>query len=295
MLAEAPMSKVHWKSTPLRPMSDEEFELWKALIEERVGITVDAARRSFFLTSLGLRMREIGLDDFGEYYARLQSAGWASEPEWSVLVDRLTVQETSFLRHQPSFDCVTEHLRELLRQPGLRQIQLWSVGCATGEEAYSLAMLTDELVLASGRRISWGVTASDVSRPALTRARQGIYGTRRLRALPPSWQQDYVDTLDEERGQIKAPLRDRLCFVQINVLDLKAVPLQDMDVIFCQNLLIYFRRFRKRDIVHQLIRRLAPGGLLVLGVNEMLDWRHDDVERVENRGVLAYRRRLAHP
>ena len=290
MLAEAPMSKAHWKATPLRSMSEEEFSLWKALIEERVGMTVDAARRSFFMTGVGLRMRELGIDDFGQYY-ELMRRGAASEPEWSVLVDRLTVQETSFLRHEPSFDCVARYIKELLQKPDLAQIQLWSVGCASGEEAYSLAMLTDEWVQASGRRIPWGVTASDISRPALARARQGVYTLRRLQSMPERWRQSYVELHGDGSGQIKSSLRERLCFVQINVLDLKAVPMQGMDVIFCQNLLIYFRRFHKRDIVNQLIQRLAPGGLLILGVNEMLDWRHKDVERVDDRGVLAYRRR----
>ena len=86
-------------------------------------------------------------------------------------------------------------------------------------------------------------------------------------------------------------LKRRIAFVQINIMELDRAPLGDMDVIFCQNVLIYFRRFRKRDILANLAARLAPGGLLVLGVNEAVDWAHPALVRMDFPDTLAFRRK----
>ena len=85
-------------------------------------------------------------------------------------------------------------------------------------------------------------------------------------------------------------LRERICFARLNVLDLSTAPMNDMDLIFCQNMLIYFRRWRKRQIVNRLAERLAPGGILVLGPGEVTDWQHPDLERIHFADTLAFRR-----
>ncbi|NNM50983.1 MAG: protein-glutamate O-methyltransferase CheR [Pseudomonadales bacterium] len=288
------MTKERWALQAVRPMTDEEFNLWQALIEARVGMTMGAARRSFLGTSLSLRMRELGMQDYGAYYERMvQGSGSAAEPEWAVLVDRLTVQETSFFRHQPSYDCYGRHIESLLHEPARRQINIWSVGCSTGEEPYSLAMqLQVQLEQAARSDIYWGITASDISLPTLAKARRGIYGSRRCQQIPENLMSRFFQPAGRDQFQIQASVRERICFVQINVMELENAPIYGVDVIFCQNVLIYFKRFRKRDIVGRLVDRLAPGGLLILGVNEMVDWQHPHLDRVNDAGVLAFRRRI---
>ena len=91
--------------------------------------------------------------------------------------------------------------------------------------------------------------------------------------------------------QVADGLRERVCFAHLNVLNLDQAPMDDMDLIFCQNMLIYFRRWRKRQIVNQLAGRLAPGGLLVLGPGEITDWHDPRLERVHFADTLAFRRR----
>ncbi len=294
MLAGDVMTKERWVLQAMRPMTDEEFNLWQALIEARVGMTVGAARRSFLGTSLSLRMRELGIHDYSVYYEKMvQGAGSAAEPEWAVLIDRLTVQETSFFRHQPSFDCYARHMASLLEATSRQQINIWSVGCSTGEEPYSLAMQLQLQLEQAGRQdIYWGITASDISLPTLAKARRGIYGSRRCEQIPESLSSRFLLPAGRNQFQIQPALRERICFVQINVMELENAPIYGMDVIFCQNVLIYFKRFRKRDIVGRLVDRLAPGGLLILGVNEMVDWQHPHLDRVSDAGVLAFRRRI---
>lgn len=282
-----------WNLKSLPPLSDEQFELWQALIEARTGMTIGPSRRTFLETSLAIRMRELDCQDHERYYEQLM-LGPAAEREWAVLVDRLTVQETMFFRHASSFALVRDHLRALIALPGRRAINLWSVGCSTGEEPYSLAMLADAEIAATQRRDCYfGVTGTDISLPVLAKCRSAIFGERRLQQVPEDWRQRYFQPLPSSKRdfQVVEALRERVCFAQMNIMQLEQSPLADMDVIFCQNVLIYFRRFRKRDILNHLAERLAPGGLLVIGVGEMVDWSHPLLERVARPDTLAWRRR----
>ncbi|MES2918654.1 MAG: protein-glutamate O-methyltransferase CheR [Pseudomonadota bacterium] len=281
-----------WGIKSLSPISDEQFELWQTLIEARTGMTIGAVRRSFLETNLGIRMREIGINDYETYYEQLM-AGPVAEREWAVLVDRLTVQETSFFRHPSSFALVRQHVSELLlKDPGRKNLNLWSVGCSTGEEPYSLAMQTDAQVAELQRKVFFGVTATDISLPTLGRARTGIYGDRRLHNVPTAWKEKYfLPVVGRKEWQVNDELKRRVAFVQLNIMELDKSPMMGLDVIFCQNVLIYFRRFRKRDILTNLAVRLAPGGLLVLGLGEAMDWAHPQLVRVDYPDTMAFRRK----
>lgn len=281
-----------WGIKSLSPISDEQFELWQTLIEARTGMTIGVVRRSFLETNLGIRMREIGVNDYEAYYEQLM-AGPGAEREWAVLVDRLTVQETSFFRHPSSFALVRQHVSEvLLKDPARKSLNLWSVGCSTGEEPYSLAMQTEAQLAELERKVFFGVTATDISLPTLARARAGIYGERRLHNVPAPWKDKYfLPVPGRKEWQVTAELKRRVAFVQLNIMELDRSPMTGLDVIFCQNVLIYFRRFRKRDILTNLAARLAPGGLLVVGLGEAMDWAHPQLVRVDCPDTMAFRRK----
>ncbi|MAR89819.1 MAG: methyltransferase [Pseudomonadales bacterium] len=247
-------------------------------------------RKTFLETSLNIRMREIGCANYDAYYEKLTS-GLAGEVEWATLVDRLTVQETSFFRHPNSFELVRQHCQRLYQEQARKHIELWSVGCATGEEAYSLAMVMDDLISELPDRRYYGITATDISLPALSKAREGVYNIRKLERVEPDFSQQYFESYDRGRCRVVPRLKDRVCFAQINVLDLRQAPIRNVDVVFCQNLLIYFQSWRKQDIVTQLAERLAPGGILVLGLGEVLDWQRPDMQRLPFRDTLAFVKR----
>lgn len=279
-----------WSLQVTPKLNEEQFALWQALLEDRTGMQITEHRKSFLETSLTLRMREIGLTDYDTYYEKLMS-GLTGEIEWSTLVDRLTVQETSFFRHQSSFDLVRQYVQTLFaNQPERNQVDLWSVGCSTGEEPYTLAMLMDTLVGDLEGDRYFGVTATDLSLPALSKAREGVFSGRKVSMVPDVYRDRYFTPLDNGRYKIIPALKERICFARMNVLDLGDAPMKNVDVIFCQNLLIYFRRWRKKDIVNHLAERLAPGGLLVIGVGELLDWSHPSIERFPFNNTLAFKR-----
>ncbi|HEY8330522.1 MAG TPA: CheR family methyltransferase [Pseudomonas sp.] len=280
-----------WAMKPLPDITAAEFRAWQELLETRSGMVLNEQRRAFLQTILGTRLRELGLDSYASYFQQVTD-GPRGAVEWSNLMDHLTVQETHFFRHPPSFQHLAVYLRERLGvvQEG-RAWQLWSVGCASGEEAYSLALVAAEVQREAGLSGRFGVTGTDISLNALARARSGRYGARRVGEVGGELLERYFLEQPDGGFQVCEALRERTCFVRLNVLDLARAPQRGMDVIFCQNLLIYFRRWRRRDILARLVERLAPGGLLVIGVGEVADWSHPLLLPVADEQVLAFTRK----
>jgi type IV pilus assembly protein PilK len=284
-----------WALKPLDEMSSAEFHDWQALLEERTGLVVTEQRRLFLQTGLVTRMRELGVDDYASYYRQVIS-GPSGAVEWSQLLDRLTVQETCFYRHLPSFEALDTHLRRRCAQGALeRPLALWSVGCSSGEEAYSLAIAATAVLADHGQPYLFGVTGTDISGSALARAREACYPLRRLQQLAPALLERYLEPQGNGRYRVIPALAERVCYTRLNVLDLAQAPMSGLDVIFCQNLLIYFRRWRRREILNRLAERLAPGGLLMIGVGEVAGWEHPQLEPLADQRVLAFTRKGQQP
>lgn len=280
-----------WALQPVSEMTPSQLNDWQALLEQRTGLVINEARRSFLQTNLSARMRELGLNSYASYY-QLVSDGPRGAVEWSTLLDRLTIQETRFMRHPPSFEVLSRYLAERLAQEGPgKPWSLWSVGCSTGEEAYSMAICAAQILEAQELPLNFGVTATDISLHALARTRAGVYSQRRLQLLEQPLYERYFVPLDEGRWQVVPKLLERVAAARLNVLDLARAPFTALDVIFCQNLLIYFRRWRRREVLNRLVERLAPGGLLLIGVGEVSDWQHPELEAVNDERVLAFTRK----
>jgi len=280
-----------WSMRRLPDMDAAQLQQWQKLLEHRTGITLSDERRSFLETNLGIRMREIGFNSYQEYYEHIV-AGPAAIREWTILVDRLTVQETRFFRDADAFRLVADYVltrpRNQFRKGAL---EAWSVGCSTGEEPYTLAMVLNDCMTQLGLQPLFGVTGSDISLPALAKARKGQFSARSLQGMDEDTRARYFRPAERNAVEIADSLRDRVCFARLNVLNLDNIPMQGMNIIFCQNLLIYFRRWRRREIVKKLAGYLAPGGLLVLGQGELTDWQPPGLQRVPSEHVLAWTKR----
>lgn len=280
-----------WSLRRLPTMDEAQFHQWQALLERRTGTTLTPERQSFLETNLGIRMREIGCNSYQAYYEKIVS-GPEAIVEWATLVDRLTVQETRFFRDPDAFRLVADYIltrpREALKK---RPLEAWSVGCSTGEEPYTLAMLLNESMTQLELPPLFGVTGSDISKPAIDKARRGLFSARKLLGVNEELKSRYFRPAERNTVEILEGIRQRVCFTRLNVMDLKRAPMHGMNIIFCQNLLIYFRRWRRREIVKQLAERLAPGGLLVLGQGELTDWQPPGLQRVPSENVLAWMRR----
>ncbi|MDZ4812447.1 MAG: CheR family methyltransferase [Pseudomonadota bacterium] len=276
---------------PLPSMGDEEFVRWVDLLERRTGVLVPAGRKSFLVTGLRMRMRETGYDDFQNYFDEVLN-GARGAMEWATLVDRLTVHETRFFRHEPSYDLIAgEWLPEVARPGASGAIHAWSVGCATGEEAYSLAMVLDRGLRSLGdHRVYFGVTATDISNPALGVGRAATYPRDRLTEIPEPFRSEYTEPVGGDAFAIVDSLRKRVGFALFNLLEVARAPLKQLDLIYCQNVFIYFARERRKRMLEALAARLKPGGLLVLGPGGITGFTDPSLTRVGGRQTLAYQR-----
>jgi len=280
-------------SQPFPEMDNELYSQWTALLEQRTGIRLPEKRRSFLVTNVCMRMREKGFTDYQDYFNHINT-GHGGKVEWDQLVHHLTVHETRFMRHEATQDLICQKLLPQHQQDCKKTpytFNVWSVGCATGEEPYSIAMAVDDHMSKLGCDYYVGIMASDISRSALAVGRAGIYSAQKLKAIPPFWLQKYFTATKDDKYQINNELRQRVCFHQANVLDLGKMPIGYMDVIVCQNLLIYYDQPRRIKIVDTLVNYLAPKGVLILAVGELINWSHPDMERFPFANTLAYRRK----
>ena len=277
-----------WIST-VDEMDDHEFQQWSHLLKQRTGMEVKLARKSFLTTGVKLRMRELGFSSYNEYYHFLLD-GRNGKVEWATLVDRLTIHETRFYRHPQSIQLLTdEFLPNYLKQHSDKNnILAWSVGCATGEESYSLAMAMDDYLQRHFNNIYFGIVGSDISLPAISKARKGIYDFRRLKNLPAEFFERYLTEQDSGQYQITGSLRKRVCFNMLNLLEMEQNTINEVDIIFCQNVLIYFDMKMRHTILNQLVENLMPGGLLMLGVGEAMEWKHPQMKRLKGYDALAF-------
>jgi chemotaxis methyl-accepting protein methylase len=278
-----------WSFKKFDVLPEGKFLLWEKLLESRTGIQLAPQQKVLLQTQIAIRMRELGVISYDDYYEQVKQDNKAGLVEWQVLVDRLVVKETTFFRHRPSLDFVRQYLKNKIKQKTLQDsFDIWSVGCSTGEEPYGLAMVASECLRDSNEHFYFGVTAVDVSLPALSIARRGVYGPRSMCFLTNSERQNHFRPYEDDQSEVLPRLKKRVCFSQANINNLNVMPMQLMDVVFCQNVLIYFRRWRRREILNQLVNRLKPGGLLVIGLGETTDWQHREMQKTDSGEIQAY-------
>jgi chemotaxis protein methyltransferase CheR len=201
--------------------------------------------------------------------------------------------ETSFFRHQASFDALRTMLLPSLLAQRVKgaYLSFWSAGCSTGQETYSLAMLAMMQEDLAGRFTVWG---SDVSRRVVDIARRGVYGPRALAGLAPAYRGRFLRELRTDRGteyEVVAELRERCRFMSINLFSASGFSPQH-DVIFCHNVLIYFAPDAATRLLDALASRLRPGGFLLLGPGEGPGGPRPGLETLHVPGVRGFRRTL---
>lgn len=274
----------------LIPISEQNsVGVWKEAIELRTGVKVTADREKALLTLLNRRMQELQYKDINQYIEDSLDDAKGAE-EWSGLIDSLLIKETSFFRHPPSMDFVADWTAEKLTQGELEEpLWVWSLGCSTGEEAYSLAMVMEQTMQAAGIVPRYGIIGTDISRECIALARRGVYRQSKMANISETFKTTYFDQVGKSLWRVKDSLRRRVCFVSSNVLtDHSPMVRRKIHLIYCQNMLIYFRRWKRREIVNQLIDHLELDGRMILGLGELGNWIPPKLARVAPRTVQAY-------
>ncbi|MEA3019184.1 MAG: chemotaxis protein methyltransferase CheR, partial [Actinomycetota bacterium] len=235
------------------------------LLSRRVGLRLDPAIRGRLARAVRDEAIRCG-DDESTYVARLET-----DPELlQHLLNRVTVQETSFFRDPGQFAALAEHVLPALRAGG-GPVRVWSAGCSNGQEPYSLAM-----TLAESGIDDWGVIASDISTNALGRTRRARYRERELRGLSAARRSRFLSSVGVDEWEIVPSLRERVTLVQHN-LAADAPPFEPgaCQVVFCRNVLIYFQHDDVVAFLDRVATRLPATGHLFLGYSESL-WQVTD-------------------
>ena len=286
---------VLFPNRPARPeMTPAEVEIWQAYIWEKSGLFFTPSRLYFLSQRLWERIQQLKLTSYTEYYHYVvYNANGATE--WLLLLDGLLNNETSFFRHEPSFNALRElALPELVQQKrrqGVSNLHVWSAGCSAGQEPYSLAMLLLEQLEA--RLWQLRVMGSDISRSKLAQARLGQYKQHEVRYMPPYYRDKYLRWVQTAQGthyQVVERVRELVQFGYLNFKEPDSYWIHGQDIIFCQNVLIYFKPDHRLEIVKLLIERLNPGGFLFLAPAEMVGLRMPGVTFVNAPDTLVYRK-----
>ncbi|HTT01946.1 MAG TPA: protein-glutamate O-methyltransferase CheR [Steroidobacteraceae bacterium] len=250
--------------------SDEDFEALRRLIKQLTGINLSEQKRELVYGRLSRRLRALNLSSFREYRGLLK----ADPAELVQFTNAITTNLTAFFREPHHFDYLREQLlKARAADPrGARRMRIWSAGCSSGEEPYSIAMSVLEAI-AEPARWDIRILATDLDSDVLQRARRGVYAAERLSGMGPSRLARFFVAEPAAGGRasyrVAPELPALVTFRQLNLMH--QLPMKGpLDAIFCRNTVIYFDKETQRDLFHRLAALQRPGDLLFLGHSESL-------------------------
>jgi chemotaxis protein methyltransferase CheR len=261
-----------------------------AAVERVTMMQFATERRSHFEAVVGSRAAASGAADVASYVRRVLAL--PTGPEMASLVDELTIKETTFYRNVPQLEmfasvAVPEIVERRRHTRGPKQLEIWSAACSTGQEVWTLAILTYE-ALRFLPQWDFRVLGTDISPSALAAAQKGVYPRARLDTVPPQILDRYFDDHGDQI-RVKDLLRRKVVFTQHNLKN--TFPAQKFDAIFCRNVMIYFSREDQATLAAKFDAQLSPGGFLFVGHSESLQGLGVDFKlRIESRGV-AYQKK----
>lgn len=271
-------------STVTSTLGDREFRRICALMRERAGIELGEGKRTLCQTRLVRRLRALGLKDYTQYVALLDDP---SSPEHGELINALTTNVTSFFREMHHFEMLGEELLPAIAAKS-RRIRLWSAGCSSGEEPWSIAMVVHE-VLGKMPGIDVKILATDIDTEVLAKARAGVYNDDQVAPVSVARRKRYLSRgtgANAGRWRISDDLRELVRFNQLNLFG--DWPMRGMfDLISCRNVIIYFDVPNKVKLLRGFHDKLNPGGHLFLGHSESLT---HGVEGFQGCGRTTYRK-----
>lgn len=255
-------------------LSDRQFRTIAQLIEGQVGIKLPPAKRLMLEGRLHKRVRALNCSGIGEYVERLFETT-DIDSELTELIDAVTTNKTDFFREPAHFSFMRDiAVPELLkpRSRGSRDLKIWSAACSTGMEAYTAAIVLDDMIR-TGNRFRFRILGTDISTAVLQDAKAAIYPRDTIAPVPPAFVKRYfLSARDRTRDEIRVvpELRRQTHFMRMNLMDANYPVDRDVDIIFCRNVLIYFDRETQRKVVDRLCSHLRPGGYLMVGHSESM-------------------------
>jgi chemotaxis protein methyltransferase CheR len=269
--------------------TDRDFEYLRALVTGNTGITLGDHKRQLVYGRLTRRLRQLGLATFEQYCRYLDQH---RDEELGELVNAITTNLTSFFRERHHFEHLAQQALPCLagRDGTRRRLRIWSAGCSTGEEPYSIAITLAETLAADLPARDARILATDIDTQVLARAASGVYPEERAEGIEPSRRRRWFRRgCGTNAGQVKVDpsLQELIVFKQLNLMDGNWPMRGPFDAIFCRNVVIYFDKPTQRRLFDRFADLVAPGGYLYVGHSESL---HGVCERFRLIGRTIYQK-----
>jgi chemotaxis protein methyltransferase CheR len=261
------------------------------LIYQVAGIFQPDNKLRFLEDRCQRRLKELRITTLREYYDCL-TVKPIRQAELVSLLNEITIGETCFFRNQPQLDAlrnvVLPAILEAKSKLPLRHLRIWSAGCSTGEEPYTLNMVLMEEAAGQLKNWTFEILATDLNERSLAHCKNGVYGDYSTRNLTPHYRQKYFDSADNQL-RVTSRLKSGITFTRLNLLDdARMAFMKSMDVIFCCNVLIYFDVLSKRHVIQHFYNNLLPHGYFFLGHSESLFGITEDFRLVHLPSTTAY-------
>ena len=252
----------------------EDFARLSSFIYQHCGIKMPLAKKTMLEARLQKRLRALTMHNFTEYCDYLFSSN-GMEQELISMIDLVTTNKTDFFREPEHFNYLTGTLLPAWQEHtgNRRSLAIWSAGCSSGEEPYTMAMVLAEYAEANPG-FSFSILATDLSTRVLEKARAAIYDDDRIDPIPAAMKRKYLlRSKDRSQGLVRIvpQLRARVRFQRLNFMDADFGLREELDIIFCRNVVIYFDRPTQERLVNKFCRQLRHGGHLFMGHSETLN------------------------
>lgn len=268
----------------LAVLNQREFIRLSELIQAKSGIKISASKKQMLESRLQKRLRCLGMSSFTDYGAYLFSPE-GMEKELIHMIDAVTTNKTDFFREPFHFEYLSKTIvPEFLSSGSSGILKVWSAGCSSGEEPYTLAMVLSEC-FRMYRGTCFSILATDICTRSLEKAKLGIYEKEKISSIPPAMRRRYLmENRDRNVGlvRITPELRSMVKFNRLNLTDDDLRLPDEKNVIFCRNVMIYFDRPTQQKLLRKLCRHLSPRGYLLLGHSETINSVDVPLVRVES-------------
>ncbi|MDR2480433.1 MAG: protein-glutamate O-methyltransferase CheR [Treponema sp.] len=265
-------------------LNDADFALYRDFIYAESGITFTATNRSILESRLKERLREKGLDSVRAYFGQISS----NKEELKGFLDSITTNLTRFFRNQAHFDAlekfVVPELIRNIKKTGSGTIKIWSAGCSTGEEPYTIAMLMNEILPSSWK---YEIVASDISLKCLMTAKEGFYSESKIVGIPDSYLTKYFNKVDGG-FKIKPEIQSKIRFDYHNLKNDSGQ--RDLDIVFCRNVIIYFDEAAQTAVINRFWDAMAAKSFLFIGHSESLFGMDTKFEFLKTEWATLYRK-----
>jgi len=263
---------LHERSTS---MSNKDFQRLSQFIYKQCGIKMTTAKKTMLEARLNKRLRMLQMYSFTDYCDYLFSQN-GMESELVQMIDVVTTNKTDFFREPDHFEYLVQQvIPQWERRHGNRgrKLSVWSAGCSTGEEPYTLAMILSDYA-EENPGFAFNILATDISTRVLEKARQAIYEEDRVDPVPMAMKKKYLLRSKDRSNplvRVNPALREKIHFRRLNFMDDEFGMREPLDIIFCRNVIIYFDRPTQEQVLNHFYRLMAPGAHIFMGHSETLN------------------------